>query len=363
MDDVLFKCDRWLEREGPRDNVVVSTRARYARNFPKVPFPRRAHERDLRAVLDRVAEAIDHAPDFAGGLRFYMSDVPEIVRQYLRESHLISAEMEKAFRHRALFLSAHLRLGVMVNEEDHLRMYALEPGLRPYEALQQVIDLESGLARELPFAFSPRFGYLTSCTTNTGTGLRVSAMLHLPALSITRQIQSIVESLHARGMTARGFYGENTENHGAFFQISNEVTLGKDEREIVAMFIQVIQQIVDREEHARRELYDQNKAQIEDRIWRAYGILTHARLVSSTEAMELLALLRLGIDYGLLAHLSHGQLNKLAVEIQPHHVRAALLAAERRGEDTEFSEEERDRARAALVRQRLLASPDSQDRR
>lgn len=351
MDERVFHCDRWLERTGPREGVVVSTRARYARNFAKIPFPRRAREADLRAVLDRVATAVDHQAEFAGGYRFYMADVSELERQYLREAHLISPEMEKTPKHRALFLSANLREGIMVNEEDHLRLFALEPGLRPYEALHQIIDLEFALSRELPFAFSMRFGYLTSCTTNTGTGLRLSALLHLPALSLTRQIRELLGGLHERGMTWRGFYGENTENVGGFFQISNEVTLGKDENQIVEIFLSTVEGIIEAEEKVRQEL--STNTRVLDQIWRAYGILTHARLMSTREAMELLAVLRLGVDMKLFRQLSHADIHRLFVAIQPSHVRAHLLLSGGGREEREATEEERDRARAQLLRERL----------
>jgi len=357
FDPKIIESDRWLERVGPREEVVLSTRARYARNFPKVAFPRRAKESDLRAVLDRVAEAIDHCAEFAGGYRFFLANISELGRQYLRENHLVSPEMEKSPKNRGLFLSRDIRLAVMVNEEDHLRMYALEPGFRPYEALQEVIDLETALSKELPFAFSPRFGYLTSCTTNTGTGLRISVMLHLPALSISRSVRGVLDSLHNLGMTARGFYGENTENHGGFFQISNEVTLGKSEREIVDMFSAVAEQIIERERQMRRELLENNRLQVEDQVWRAYAILTHARLLSTKEAMELLALLRLGVDAGFFPHISHTEINKLAVAVQPSHIRAALINATGDDEERKFSDEERDQARAALLRKRLLSGP------
>lgn len=351
MNEKVLKCDRWLERSGPAEAVVVSTRARFARNFPSLPFPRRAREKDLCAVLERVAAAIDHQPEFAGGARFYMASLSELDRQYLRELHLISPEMEKLPKHRALFLSADLRQGVMVNEEDHLRVYALEPGLRSYEALQQVIDLETSLARELPFAFSPQFGYLTSCITNTGTGLRVSALVHLPALSIMNRMRQLVEWLRSQGMTARGFYGEHTENHGGFFQISNEVTLGKNERQIIELFSRVLEEIIDREERARRELA--SNPQLEDRVWRAYGILTHARMISTNEAMELLALLRLGVVADFFPRLTHAEINHLAVAIQPSHIRAYLMTQHQEHEEQEFHEEERDRARAQLLREHL----------
>jgi protein arginine kinase len=302
-------------------------------------------------VLERVAKVVDHQPEFAGGSRFYMADLSEIDRQYLREVHLISPEMEKLPKHRALFLSADLREGIMVNEEDHLRVYALEPGLRPYEALQQVIDLEKSLARELPFAFSPQFGYLTSCITNTGTGLRVSALVHLPALSIVNKMRHVVEWLRSQGMTVRGFYGEHTENHGGFYQISNEVTLGKDERQIVEIFSHAMEEIIEREERARRELV--SNPQLEDRVWRAYGILTHARLISTSEAMELLALLRLGVLADFFPRLTHAELNRLAVAVQPSHIRAYVMTHGPTSEEHDIREEERDRVRAQLLRERL----------
>ncbi len=351
MNDELWKCDRWLERSGPAEAVVMSTRARLARNMPSVPFPRQAREVDLLSVLDRVSRAMETNPGLAGGPSFFMTHLAEHERQYLREAHLISAEMEKTPKHRALFLSPDVRQGVMVNEEDHLRIYALEAGFCPHEVLQQAIDLEKTLAREIPFAFSPQFGYLTACVTNTGTGLRVSALLHLPGLSIVGKMQELIEGLRSHGMIARGFYGEHTDNRGGFFQISNEATLGRSEQEIVEAFAGVVQEIIEREEEARQQLF--SNPQLEDRVWRAYGILSYMRMVTSAEAMELLALLRLGVEMRIVRQITHADINKLAVLIQPSHIRSMLSASQEPPEGETFSEAQRDRARARLLRERL----------
>lgn len=345
MDERFQNSDMWLDRSGPEEHVVVSSRARYARNFPRVPFPMRARPEELQGVIERVTEAIGRNPAFAGGLCFNLTQIKPVERNYLKENHLISAEMEKAAEHRAIHLSADVKLAVMVNEEDHLRMYALEAGFQPCEALNSVVTLESEMNRELGFAFSPKYGFLTACPTNTGTGLRASVMLHLPALVMTKRMGEIVKSLPQFGLTVRGFYGENSENMGDFFQVSNEVTLGKSEAEIVQALSKVAEQVIEREEHARRQLFEQNRSYVDDEIWRAFGTLTNARLMTSSEAVQLLSKLRLGIDRGYLGGLRHAQLNKLIVEIQPGHLQY--------GEGASAGTVERDELRAGLLRKRL----------
>lgn len=342
--DVL-KSDEWLNRTGPEEHIVVSSRARYARNLPQVPFPMRARSEELRGVVDQVEAAISANPRFADGYRYNLNDIKPLERNYLKENHLISVEMEKGGENRAIVLSGDVSLAVMVNEEDHLRIFALEGGFQPYEVLNRLISLEEELNGVMHFAFSGKYGYLTACPTNTGTGLRASVMLHLPALSITKKLPELMKSMPQFGLTVRGFYGENSENMGDFFQISNEVTLGKTEQEIVDTLNHVVEQIIEREEQMRRLLFEQNRATIEDELWRAYGLLTNARVMSSLEAVQLLSKLRFGIDRGYFPNLTHNHLNKLIIEIQPGHLQYANGGV--------AGAEARDAMRAELLRKRL----------
>ena len=297
-------------------------------------------------MLGRVAGIIERNPRFASCLRFDLSTTKALERSYLKENHLISAEMEKGGENRVLFLTEDVRLAVMVNEEDHLRMYALHAGFLPFDVLNEVIGLESQLGREIAFAFSQKYGYLTACPTNTGTGLRASVMLHLPALSMIKQMAEIVKQLPSIGLTVRGFYGENSENTGDFFQVSNEVTLGKSEEEIVEILVRMVSQIVEKETEARQLLFEKNATVVEDDIWRAWGLLTNARVISSSEAVQLLSKLRLGVDRGFFGALGHGALNRLIVEVQPGHLQYS------HGGST-IAVEERDLLRASVVRKRL----------
>jgi protein arginine kinase len=348
-EDRFRRSDAWLDRGGPEDHVVVSSRARYARNLPRVPFPMRARQEELQAVVEQVRGAIRESGFFRDGNEFDITGIRPIERNYLKENHLISSEMEKGGENRAIFVSADVRLAVMVNEEDHLRMFALAGGFQPHEALNEVMVLEDGLSRLLPFAFSPKYGYLTACPTNTGTGLRASVMLHLPALSMLKKMPELVKSMPQFGLTVRGFYGENSENMGDFFQLSNEVTLGRSEQEIVDILTKVTEQIVEKEEQARRNLFEQNRAVIEDEVWRSFGILTHARVMTSQEAVQLLSKLRFGIDRGFFPAIPHSQLNRIIIEIQPGHLQYLSGGA--------ASSETRDLMRADLLRTRL--APDA----
>jgi len=346
--DPIRTSDTWLERSGPEEHVVVSSRARYARNLPGIPFPMRARPEELAAVTERVAAAVAAHPRFRDGFHFELPGLSASQRTYLKENLLISPEMEKGNEHRAIFLTPDIALAVMVNEEDHLRIYALDAGYRLTEVLNAVIGLESDLARSLPFAFSPKFGYLTACPTNTGTGLRASVMVHLPGMVASKQIAEFAKSLPQIGLTVRGFYGENSEHIGDFFQISNEITLGKSEEEIVQTVGHVVEQIIEREEHARRSLFEKSRAAAEDEVWRAYGILTHARSMSSDEAVRLLSRLRYGVDRGFFPSLTHGELNRLIIAVQPGHLQYG------RGS---VGPAERDALRAELLRARLASRP------
>lgn len=345
MDEQVAKSDQWLDRKGPEEHVVVSSRARYARNLPRVPFPMRARPEELRNVAERVTEAVSRTSHFRNGMSFDLTQIHAIERNYLKENHLISAEMEKGGVSRMIFLSPDVKLAVMVNEEDHLRMYALEPGFQLPEVLNRLVQLEDELEHELHFAFSPQFGFLTACPTNTGTGLRASVMLHLPGLSAQKLMPEIIKSMPPLGLTVRGFYGENSENLGDFFQVSNEVTLGRSEQEIVQALTAKVEQVIEREEQARRVLFEQNRTNVEDEVWRAWGLLQNARVITSQEAVQLLSRLRYGIDHNYFGRLGHADLNKLIIEVQPGHLQVAEGGA--------VAVEARDVLRANLLRKRL----------
>jgi len=344
----ITQSDRWLKRRGPEEHVIVSSRARYARNLPQMPFPMRARSEELMRVLERVGGAILSTSQFSDGMAFILSEMAAPERHYLKENHLISTEMEKGGSSRVLFLDPDVTMAVMVNEEDHLRLFCLETGFQPGIVLDRLIKLEALLEEHLEFAFSSRFGFLTACPTNTGTGLRASVLMHLPALASTNKLADEIKALPHLGLTARGPYGENSESVGDLFQISNEVTLGRTEEEIVSVLSGHVEKIIQREENARREILENNRLEVENEIWRAWGILTNARAMGSHEAVQLLSKLRLGIDRNYFHGLSHGELNRLVVQIQPAHLQIKDGSA--------INMSSRDAARADFLRSRLTRS-------
>lgn len=351
-DTVIQKSDAWLERRGPEEHIAISSRARYARNIPHRPFPMRARADELRGIVETVGTAVAESTRFQEGLAFNLSEMPSAHRHFLKENHLISSEMEKGGANRLIFLNQDITLAIMVNEEDHLRLFALEPGFQLPPVLNNLISLEQSLEQHLEFAFSPKYGFLTACPTNTGTGLRASVLLHLPALASSRKLADLVKVLPQSGLTIRGPYGENSENFGDLFQVSNEVTLGRDEKEIVETLTAKVDKIISAEEQARRELLETQKAQAEDQVWRAWGLLTNCRLLTSHEAVQNLSKLRLGIDRNWFPSLTHGQLNRMLIQVQPGHlqVRQSLL---------DDKEQVRDSLRANILRETLLASPNN----
>jgi protein arginine kinase len=307
----------------------------------------RARAEELATVLDTVSRAIVHLPQFHGGHAFYLHEMPAAQRQFLKENHLISNELEKGGIGRAFLVSPDIRLGAMINEEDHLRLFALRTGLRPAGVLDECIEFDASLQAMVEFAYDEQLGFLTACPTNTGTGLRLSVMLHVPGLSALRKLPEIASKLPAMGLIVRGFHGENSEFLGDYCQVSNEVTLGVTEQEIAARLVAVVDEIIQHEERTRQLLIKQNRLQIEDETWRAFGLLTHARTMPTNEALNHLSKLRLGIDLGFLPALTHADLTRLTVAIHPAHI--ALAFPTHDVSETEV----RDRLRADMLRQVL----------
>jgi len=347
----IQSSDAWLDREGERAGIVTSSRVRLARNLPDVTFPMRAHAEDLQAVAEAVGAALSNCPASRDFRLMEVARLDPLARTFLRENHLISAEFEKGGGHRLLAIATQLDLGVMVNEEDHLRLYALRSGFSLRAVLEAVVALDQALERHIAYAVSPQFGYLAACPTNTGTGMRASVMLHLPGLVMTQRIQEITDYIPDYGLAVRGFYGENSDFIGDFFQISNEQTLGKSENQIVEDLTGVVDEIARKEVEARRFLFEEKANTLEDVVWRSWALLTNARTMNSSEAAKLLSKLRLGIDRNLFPGLTHARLNKLFVLMQPGH----LQFKTGQGADTES----RDAIRAQLLRKELHAGNGS----
>ena len=343
--DLIAREGSWLGEPSAFSNVVVSTRARYARNLADHPFSPHAPASLLARVHDEVAQAFDGHKLLGTFHSLEMTEATGMERAYLKEARLISKEMERGGANRAVYLGPDYRRSIMVNEEDHLRIQCLEPGLQISRAQQGLEQLDEAIGRTVSYAFHPRFGYLTACPTNVGTGLRVSVMMHLPGLASRRQVEPMLQELPASGLTARGFHGENSEHVGDFYQISNEVTLGRSVEQIETLLADVVSGLMEREIEARSLLFSKDGISAQDAIWRSYGLLHHARKMDTAEAMKLLSRIRLGIDEGLFPALTHEALNKIFIEIQPSH----LILRQGAPDDSES----RDVARATLLRRSL----------
>ncbi|MBE3599070.1 MAG: protein arginine kinase [Limnochordaceae bacterium] len=336
----------WMVGQGPDSDVVLGTRVRLARNLKDIPFPGVATQEQLHEVVKRVRPAIESLDARWGGpLKFTrMGDVPDLTRQLLVERHLISPAHTQQVREKAFAVRDDEAASIMVNEEDHLRIQALFAGFQLEEALNLADRVDDGLSERLEYAFSERVGYLTAWPTNVGTGLRASVMLHLPALAMAGQLQHVLSAVARFGVAVRGLYGEGTESVGNIFQISNQVSLGRSEDEILKHLANLAHEVVGHERTARQRLMSDRRA-LEDRIWRSYGVLRYSRAISSQEAMQRLSDVRLGIDLGIIEGLDQRILTELLVVIRPAHLQSFM--------GRELTPAERDVHRAALIRERI----------
>ena len=316
----------WLDGSGPDSQMVLSTRVRLARNLVGYPFATRSTTDHREAILKDVSDAARETVSLREAIRFRVDQLDSEDRQLLHERHLVSKELAglegpHGVRAGAAVLVQN-RLGLMLNEEDHLRMQGMCSGFDLESAYQQVERLDSELGQRLPFAFHPEFGYLTSCPTNVGTGLRASVLIHLPGLVLTKEISKVLQGLAQVGLTFRGLYGEGSEVVGNFFQLSNQTTLGKSEPELLDHLGKMVRQLMEYEAQARAVLQRDVPTIIEDKVWRAYGLLRHARTLSFEETMNLLSGVRLGVGLGLVDRCGLYALNKLLVHTQPAHLAA-----------------------------------------
>jgi len=332
-------------RKGPHDRIVMSSRVRLARNLKEAAFPGWAKKPERIRVLEMIRPAIEGLGDMKDSFSQTMDSLSTLDKQILVERHLISREHAAKSAGSGLVLNREETLCVMINEEDHLRMQALRPGLQLRQAWTAIDQADSQLEKKLEFAFSPEWGYLTACPTNIGTGIRVSAMLHLPGLVLAEQINPIIQSVNKLGLAVRGLYGEGTEALGNVFQVSNQMTLGESEGAIVERLEKVLAQIIEHEENARANLIEKKPKMVYNHIGRAYGILANAHSISSKETMNLLSLMRLGVDVGLFPGVDRALVDELFILTQPAHLQ--------KQHSEKLSAEERDLLRADMVRERL----------
>ena len=332
-------------RKGPHDRIVMSSRVRLARNLKEAAFPGWAKKNERIRVLDMIRPAVESLPDMSQAFSQSMDSLSTLDKQILVERHLISREHAAKSAGSGLVLNRDETFCVMINEEDHLRMQALRPGLQLRQAWTAIDHADTSLEKKLDFAFSPDLGYLTACPTNIGTGIRVSAMLHLPGLVLAEQINPIIQSVNKLGLAVRGLYGEGTEALGNVFQVSNQMTLGEAEGAIVERLEKVLAQIIEHEENARQSLLETKPKMLYNHIGRAYGILANAHSISSKETMNLLSLMRLGVDVALFPGVERALVDELFILTQPAHLQ--------KQHSEKLTAEERDLLRADMVRERL----------
>src|SRR6266478_6425249 len=345
IQDFLPPAAEASRREGPHCRIVLSSRVRLARNLKGLAFPGWAKKAERVKALDQIRPAVESLAQMSDAFSESMDNLTALDKQILVERHLISREHAAKSAGSGLVLNREESLCVMINEEDHLRMQALRPGLQLKQAWSAIDQVDSKLEKKLDYAFNPDLGYLTACPTNLGTGIRVSAMLHLPGLVLAEQINQIIQAVNKLGLAVRGLYGEGTEALGNVFQVSNQMTLGEAESDIVERLNKVLAQIIEHEENARLMLLEKKPKSVYNHIGRAYGILANAHSISSKETMNLLSLMRLGVDLGLFPDLERWLVDELFIMTQPAHLQRRYTE--------KLGAEERDLLRADMLRERL----------
>ena len=312
------------------DGICISSRIRLSRNLADFPFPIAADEASAATVAQLVSEACRAASTLGSPLIFKMSELDELERALLLERHLASTELIGKGRESALAVSSDELCSVMINEEDHLRIQTIMPGFQLEECWAKVSRLDDELGRTLNFAWDDDLGYLTECPTNMGTGMRSSVMLHLPGLVMTDQIQATIHGINKLGLAVRGIFGEGSENTGRLYQVSNQITLGESEENIIEQLTAVIRQLVEYERRARRALMEKDRFALLDHVGRAFGLLQNSYKLTASEAAEALSAVRLGVDLGLFQHLQIATVNELFTELDPGHLqmRSGLVLPE-----------------------------------
>ena len=349
INDVLSSSYvKWMDSpEGNRD-IVISSRVRLARNLSQIPFPHLLNQVNGEQCLELIKNAWHNTPGpvLASMDMVTFDQLSALERQILAEKHLSSpGHAESSSSLKGILVNNDGSLAVMINEEDHLRMQCLLPGLQLKECYSRVQELDDEFEQNLDYAFDENRGYLTACPTNVGTGMRASVMIHLPAIHISGQLNHILHNIDQLGLAVRGLYGEGSEPAGNFFQISNQITLGQTEEDICNYLQTVTEQVVQQEILLREKLQRDMKYQLEDKIGRAYGILSNARVIASDEALTLFSDVRLGVDMQILKGISLFSLNELMVTVRPAHLQKL--------EGREMDVVERDIKRAAVIKEKL----------
>ncbi|MBI2252624.1 MAG: protein arginine kinase [Armatimonadetes bacterium] len=335
----------WLKGEGPQANIVLISRIRLARNLEKIPFPHRAGKEDLKKIILLTKEAISKEELLNDFYFLDLEKISDLEQQVLIEEHFISPIFAQQKIKRIIYINPSGNLSIMINEEDHLRMQTLMSGLQLEEAWELIDKVDDSLEKYLDFAFHDKWGFLTTCPTNVGTGMRASIMLHLPALVLTNLMPKIIPTIVQLGLAVRGLYGEGTETQGNLFQISNQISLGLSEKDILTKIIEIASQIIEQEQNARLNLKKGVSIQLYDRIQRSFGIMRHARMITSIEALELLSMLRLGVDLKILPGIPLKALNELFILIKPASLQKFFKE--------ELDPLQRDIKRADIIREKI----------
>jgi protein arginine kinase len=335
----------WLKGDGPQGDVVVSSRLRLARNLKGFKFKGRMAADEEAMLESHIGERVID-PTFGDTMEYVrLNDISELERTLLVERHLISREHCDGTGPRGVAFDLGGRVSIMVNEEDHLRIQVMAAGLALREQLCRINSIDDILTERLSFSFDRDFGYLTTCPTNVGTGLRVSVMLHLPALALSKHVEKVFNAVAKVNLAVRGFFGEGSQAQGDFYQISNQITLGISQDEALLELNRVLPKIIEYERDVRNVLLQDERRILEDKVFRAIAILRSARTISSEEVMTHLSFVRMGVFMKLIDDVSIDRVNKLFLVVQPGHVQKLA--------EKELGPEERDVARATLIRKEL----------
>lgn len=353
IEDMIKRPASWLLASGGENEIVLSSRVRLARNIESHRFTHRAKGDELKEILEEARAAASQTNTFRNSAYFAMGDIASINRQFFVERHLVSTEFLSSSSNRGLIVNGSEDVCLMINEEDHLRLQAFSSGFDLNDALTKADRLDNELSPKIEVAFSDRLGFLTACPTNLGTGLRASVMMHLPGLVHSKEINKLIENLRKLHHSIRGLYGEGTDVMGNFFQISNSATLGNQEDVILNNLKDVVTKLIGFEKRAREMLFQKAQSLLEDKVWRAYGLLRYARNVNTKEAFSLISAVRLGVGMGIIQDLTMQKLNELLIYVQPAHlqIKAGKM----------MNQNERDTARAEYIRRMLSDVDDNQE--
>ena len=350
---LLGRPSAWLNSPGSHGGVVISSRVRLARNLEGFAFQRKLSKVRQQELVDHLRATVDTVAVLPNSLSLKLDTLSDLERQALVERQLISRDLAGGKRPAGVYISSDEIHSLMFNEEDHLRLQVISAGLCVNANLEMAIQLDRRLEKALPWSSHPEYGYLTACPTNVGTGLRASVMLHLPALVETGEFKQVMRSLSKLHMTVRGLHGEGSEPSGHFYQISNQRALGMSEQQLVDHLNETVERIIAYEQLARQALMTKGRLKLDDKVHRAWGLLTHARVLTSDELTDHLSWVRLGVGLRLLSWHNWKMLDKIFLQCQPAHIQL---------QNAEVADvEARDRLRADLVRKWLLTPSGEQN--